>query len=209
MSTTAIIGEMVAIGLLGSVWLVLLVINFLGPIPNTNLVDQLDKLNEWIVPISLVATLVWYQLGWVVNGMCFLLFETTWVKKLKRRLLDEAGLKNMEYEPVRAFVYQYASETFLSELNFDRTGMRIARTCTLNFIMISAMIALLPTPHLVSIVVLLLLAAASFADARRRTRRFYKEIVDTYNHLSKRSDIDQSATPPPSYSAIRTSSTGI
>ncbi len=192
MTTTAIVVEMLIIGLFAALWVVLCLLKFL-PLSLHSLVSGLDKAHDWSNGIIVVSTIAAYQLGWLVNALCAGFVELT----LATRVRDEKiyGAAGLTYDAVRAKVYQNASPQMHADLLLDRSVTRLARAGVLNF----ALICLASGGYGIDFCgargLLLLLSVGCGVQWYFRYKRYHKRMLTAYGEISSKPVPEGTATP--------------
>jgi len=176
MTTTSFIVEILVIGSIGSILFLLFFFGFSLADPK-DLIDGLVKLKEWsgLVTIGMVGLI--YQLGWLINGCSHGIFSLCFGKKMRERIFKKI---EPNYNIVRGFVYQKASDKVRSDLDMERSIVRISRSGAFNFGLIlisllingSSFIKFVPIP-------MVLLIGCSF-QWYYRLKRYYNKMIDFY-----------------------------
>ena len=182
MNTTAMIGEVITIGFLAAIWIILIILPITNITIDSEILENLfPYINVWVILLSFVVLLLFYQLGWIINGLCYYLMEHITEARRKERIKSEARIESsISYRQIRVFVYQHASQSLLTELNTDRAAMRIARTGILNFTLIAVALILFPGINAIYIIFPLAFAIMSIIESLRRSDRFYQQVIDSY-----------------------------
>jgi hypothetical protein len=179
MATTAIIVEMLIIGFFACVWILLMIVHWLG-IDATALFKEFSTLSGWSTPLTLAATAVFYQVGWTVN----------WISASITALLSEQRVRNrifladeLEYQNVRAVINQLGSTALHGELNAERSVIRLARSGAMNFLLTA--IAVLQFDELLLGALLLICSIVSGWQWRKRYMRYYRAILAAYKVIQQ------------------------
>lgn len=179
MATTAMIVEIVVIGVVSATWICLLLIRT-SPLGPAQLCDVMSGLSEWATATAIVATAFVYQLGWIMNGVCHGITTVICGRWLRDKEFREAGLP---YRKVRTAVYQRASADLRGDLGVDRTVTRLARAAAINFAILGGILLSMPTlPKSIGATVVCCAVAAAWQWADRHVR-YYRRMVDAYNEL--------------------------
>src|ERR1051325_5492741 len=101
MSTTTLIVEVVIIGFQALIWMVLIILVFLG----YDWID-LSKLKDWATPISLAVISISYTLGVIFNTVLNSLFTPLELKILASR---GSGMSQETLRYMRAYIIVYNS----------------------------------------------------------------------------------------------------
>ena len=102
MKTTSIIVEMLIIGFFGGIWIILFISKY-SSLNLINFINDYPEIKNWSALIALLAILVLYQLGWVINWISVILISFIANKKIRDPIfLDE----NTSYISARTIVYQ-------------------------------------------------------------------------------------------------------
>ena len=173
MSTTALIVEVLVIGVFACSWLGWVAIGALG-IDLGKVLQLLDAHKGFAPLVSVVVLAVFYQVGWMVNSLASALFEI-WPGKSDRNRIFIAN--QMECEAVRAMVYQNASQQILSDLAVDRSLVRLYRGGFLNFLILGLCSLIMADAKVLLTPSCFLFALGCFFQYRSRFARYYRRMI--------------------------------
>ena len=152
-----------------------------------NFLVILSNLKDWSTAITVFLILICYQVGWLVNGICFIIPDMVYLRRYKRKLLERRKV-DKSYGYIRGVVYQKASPQLLYDLNVDRTVLRLSRTGVLNFSLIGIFVLLIPQINSWISVLPFSLALASISQVVQRSQRYYHELTYVYKEMTKKGD---------------------
>lgn len=125
MSTTDLFVEIIIIGIGGLIWLILLILSFLG-----------HQWVPWDKAVSLTSLIpflaITYILGIAVDRISDQIFSI-WDKDLRRAQFSS----NEEYHFARNYIYTYANEKIIDLFEYGKSRIRISRAWSINFILIA------------------------------------------------------------------------
>lgn len=176
MATTALIVEILVIGILGLVWIILLVFQF-SDLDINQIGKILSGLKDWSALYTLLFIGVIYQLGWLINGLGFLFTNGLFEKKIRNKMFEEAKL---DYHAVRPTVYQNASPKVCSDMALERSIMRLSRSGIINFFLISVALILNGDSIYIFFPIALVLSFGCYAQWRYRYKRYYKRMIESF-----------------------------
>ncbi|RMD63312.1 hypothetical protein D6833_05800 [Candidatus Parcubacteria bacterium] len=136
MSTTTLFVEHLLIGIQATVWLSLLLLSILGiPSPSIRTVFS----TEWItVPVSLAII---YPLGIFVDNLADYLLKRTFLPRIRKVVYQREGCHLDSLTAMKVIVR--SKDVFVTNyLNYIMIRMRLARSTTLNFLLISLALVL-------------------------------------------------------------------
>jgi hypothetical protein len=183
MATTALIVEVLVVGVMALIWIVG-TLALLVPVPAEGVHTFMSFIRDFIPLLLLPVLAVTYTAGWLVN-----FFTERALKWLfEERLRDqEFGDKPGQYELVRITVLQRASSDLTNELLLDRHIVRLARGAALNLFMSAVVAAVYGLRgHTLGgwlAPVCLVAAAGSFAQWRTRYRSHNRKIKRIFDML--------------------------
>lgn len=132
MSTTALIAEILVIGFFASIWILLLLLRIsIVELPSG---EFLAMAANWATPLLVIGLAVYYQLGILINGLCWVLEIFTIRKIIRNKIFSQATL---DYNEVRTTVHHHASGYLQNEIMFDRAILRLTRAGALNFFIVA------------------------------------------------------------------------
>jgi len=180
MTTTALIVEMLVIGIFSLCWICLLL--FRIPILDiTTVTESMKSLKDWVPIITVIALGVTYQLGWMINSLSYAITEILGRgSKIRKKLFEDASL---EYEDVRALVYQEASTDARADLGVDRSVVRLARAATVNFAIIAIVLGSFLGKYIFIGIILLLCSIICYLQWYFRFKRYYRRMLKTYEQI--------------------------
>jgi hypothetical protein len=138
LATTSLFVEILVIGSIAEIWIALFLLSFVDiDVALTSSVVTLAEKFSTLLLFPLLA--LTYAIGWVINFLAERLFKPYFQTKLRDDVFKGAGVK---YTEARSIVVQNASEEVITEMEFDRHILRIARASVLNFVMIAIVLLL-------------------------------------------------------------------
>lgn len=181
MKTTAILAEMISIGCLALLWCCPIL---LAPYDLSEVSLDFSKYKELYALLAVTGFFVLFSVGWLVNGFCYWIAELFGLDRRRSQMETEMRERfhdeTITYDDIRSHVYQHAKDPLLTELNTDRTGMRIARTGVFNFLAFSVAILVVGFYPNVWLCLSGLFLWFSIVEHRRRTKRYYNQIKVLY-----------------------------
>lgn len=178
-NTVAEFGDMVLIGFTASLWLTLLLFR-----TSTLTIAQLREFGEfagsWATLIALAASLVFYQVGYLVNSFCHFIMMYT----LNRRPRDPM-YRHIDggYERVRACVQALAPPQSRQGIATERSMIRQARANTMNFLITAIVLFTWGGRAVVPAVIALAVCAAFLAQTVFAFRRYHRRVLNAYGLL--------------------------
>lgn len=179
MSTTAVIVELLIIGLFTSFWVLLLCLRF-SEFDLDVFKNQFSQASDWSAPLIVIAIAVFYQIGLLMNAVSYRV-----TKKLASQVIRDEIIPDVNYEFVRATVYQKGSADLLRDLGLYLSFVRLARSGTLNFFIIAISISLFGGRWIVVGIISLLLAIVTFFVWRNVFNTYYKRMKFAYQVITK------------------------
>ena len=129
MTTTAIFVEIVIIGLFGVVWIILLLTR-LSILNLTALASVARNAPDWSTLILVGIGAIAYQVGSLINTLCYGLMERVAGTRLRNSILKE------DQHVVRATLFSQGSSELIAELNSHLTYIRLSRAAIFNFLLL-------------------------------------------------------------------------
>jgi hypothetical protein len=125
-------------------------------------------------------------IGWVINFVTERIFKRFFQTNLRDQFFKNA---TVNYYEIRGLFFQKASKDAIEDLRFDRHILRIARSSTINFLLIGLVLFFHIKKHTNIIILLIifsyLMAFLSFLQWRARYKSMYSKMLDTYNVIEK------------------------
>jgi hypothetical protein len=181
MTTTSFIVEILVVGSIGSIWFLLFFFGFSLADPK-DVIDVLVKLKEWSGLITIGVIGLIYQLGWLINGFSYGILYPCFGKRMKESIFKK---KQLNYNIVRGLVYQKASDKVRSDLDMERSIIRISRSGVFNFGLISIALLINGSSFIkFAPVTVVLFIGCSFQWYYRFTR-YYVRMIDFYEVIQK------------------------
>jgi hypothetical protein len=193
MSTTALIVEMLVVGLQFGIWLLMIVMLVSG-LNFTELAQKLKDVEKFAAPLAFVGVGVLYTLGVVFDTLTALiedlvedkLFASAEQIPNRRELRQRLRLKDIE---------------LTQALDSDQYRLRLVRSTAFNFIPIAVIgsILVLTTSelrlyeHIVYVVLLLGLAVTAAYGWYRRRESYHRDRVEFYKALKKTLDAEDAS----------------
>lgn len=131
MSTTAVIVEILIIGIFTAIWVFFLCLR-LSLFDLQSFKDFASSSGNWATPLTFIAGAVFYYLGLIMNILGFRI-----TKKYSEKLFEGQNVTGKDYDYVRLTVYHKGSEELVSDLKFYLTIVRLARAGIINFLLIA------------------------------------------------------------------------
>jgi len=180
LNTTSLMAEIVVIGFFASIWIVALVVRPF--VHETVWLQEMLTNYESYAPLGIIALLIcWYQLGWILNGICWPMMDRLKYKKLKEEMSKDV---KGGYRAMCTEVYQHASTPFQHDLYTDRSVMRISRTGIVNFALIGISVLLIDTRLFWLATIFFSASVACTFQAFKRSTRYYAQIYDAYHRIA-------------------------
>lgn len=133
MQTTALVVEILVIGLLSLLGIILVVLG-LSEVQPQCILKILHELEAYMTIILVIVFAISYQLGWLVNSIAYYFAKLTYMKSVRRLVL---GNRAGNYDLMRDKVYLEASDNAVAKVKERMSEVRIARTGVLNILIIS------------------------------------------------------------------------
>jgi hypothetical protein len=176
MATTPIIVEMLIMGVFASVWMFIFA-ERCAILQVDQILELLVKGKDWSAAILFVSMAWCYQIGWLINTSCHGFAILFLERRIRNPIFERASL---QYEHVRATVYQKASADLRSDLGLDRSVVRLSRAGVLNFLLIGlALLFYCPPIRLIS-VVSFFFSLLCVLQWRQRYIRYHKRMIEGY-----------------------------
>ena len=184
MTTTSLIVEILVVGSIGSIWFLLFLFWF-SLVDPKDVIDFMVKLKEWsgLVTIGVVGLI--YQLGWLINGFSHGILYLCFGKKMRENIFKK---KDLSYNIVRGLVYQKASDKVRSDLDMERSIIRISRSGFFNFVLISIALLINGSSFIKFApvtVVLFIGCFGCFFQWYYRCKRYYGKMINFYEVIQK------------------------
>lgn len=176
MTTTSLIVEILVVGLIGSIWFLLFLFWFSLADPK-DVIDILVKPKEWngLITIGVIGLI--YQLGWLINGCSHGIFSFCFGKRIRERIFKKKGLN---YNTVRGLVFQKASDKVRSDLDMERSIIRISRSGAFNFGLISISLLINGSSFIKFAPITAVLFISCSLQWYYRLKRYYNKMFDFY-----------------------------
>lgn len=188
MSTTSLFVEILAIGAIADIWLCLIFLAIVSPSVSSisGIVQSSDGFSLLLAVPFLAVT---YVLGWTVNFLADTLFRRLYQRKTRDKMINEANLKDKDYVDIRSYFSQKASEKLIRDWEYTRHAIRMARSSTLNFIVMTGALLLHLNVHrqgiMVATALSIAIAAVAFWQARTLSRANYRRLMADYKMLKE------------------------
>ena len=184
MATTAVIVEILVIGLIGSIWLVLFLtgISVLDP---DSVYGCMVRLKDWSGLITFLAIGIIYQFGWLINGFSYGILRILLTKRMRDNIFKQ---RQLEYRNVRALVYQEASDKVRQDLDVERSVVRLSRAGIFNFFMISIALLINGNPFIKFVPLSFILFVGCCIQWHFRFVRYYNRMIDEYDVIKVRKE---------------------
>lgn len=133
MNTTLLFVEIFIAGLQALFWMCLLVFNLFGVISVPT--ETLEKLGDWTILLSALLFSFSYSLGILVDRVANTLFSF-WDRRIQAHYVLGSTFS------LSAIRFQLENEFLNKQLEYIRSRLRIARSSSLNFLLITVMLIL-------------------------------------------------------------------
>lgn len=183
MQTTALVVEILVIGLLALIGLVLVYFGISGMQPQ-GILKILIELKDYMAILILVVFAVSYQLGWLVNSIAYYFVKHTYMESVRSMVL---GQDADNYDHMRDVVYANASNNAVAKVKERMSEVRISRTGVLNILMIGLGCYLLGWKLYATLLVILSLFM--YVASRFAYKDYLKRIKHIYDDLSNKNKI--------------------
>lgn len=187
MSTTAVIVELLIIGLFTSLWIFLLCLRFSG-FEVDALKTHISQASDWSAFLTVIAVAVLYQLGLLMNAVSYRV-----TRKLASQVIRDEIMPGVNYEFVRATVYQKGSSDLLRDLGLYLSFVRLARSGILNFVLIAITLSLLGGRLIVFGIISFVLSIFTFFVWRSVFNTYYKRMKFAYQVICKQESAPSNA----------------
>jgi hypothetical protein len=187
MSTTAIIVEILIIGLFTSFWLFLLGLR-VSLFDFESIKSLASQIGPWSTPLLALAAAIVYQLGLLMNSVAYKITKN--VAKLELR---DNAVPDKSFEYVIAFVHQNGAEDVVREISLNLTFVRLARSGIINFFLIAVVMFLFGGKLALAGIFPLLLSIVSFPIWRLKYARHYRRIATAYQVIRDNTSISDQA----------------
>jgi len=179
MATTAVIVEILVIGLIGSIWLVLFLsgISVLDP---DSVYDCMVRLKDWSGLLTFLVIGLIYQFGWLINGFSYGILRFLLTKRMRDKIFEQ---RQLEHRNVRALVYQEASDKVRQDLDVERSVVRLSRAGMFNFLLISIALLINGSPFVKFAPFSLILSIGCGIQWYFRFARYYNRMIDDYDTI--------------------------
>ena len=133
MATTALIVEMIIVGVFGLVWMGMLVFKLFN-LDVSLIPDYLLLYKDWSTAVVLISIIVAYQLGWSLNQFSYFLGKRTFYNPVRLKVFKE-DYKN--FETIKATVLMQGSSYAIEKVKERLSAVRLTRSGAVNFFLIS------------------------------------------------------------------------
>lgn len=173
--------EILVTGVTACIWIVLVVVRIL--FPHTMIQQKLIEIfHSLSVGDLLVASIMMYNIGWVVHHLSEIILDGLFQTKYRRKLY-----KDEEFYVIRAVVFQVGSQSTMDDIKFDRHILRISRSNVLNFVILT-FVSLWYIPihkkfFITSTILCGVIALVSFFQWKNRYQSTYHKFQKIYNAI--------------------------
>ncbi|MDJ0774186.1 MAG: hypothetical protein QNJ49_12310 [Mastigocoleus sp. MO_167.B18] len=174
MATTALIVEIIVVGIFSSIWLLLLVFKCYSLDPFSTL-NWLSQYKDWSTFFLVIFLAVCYQLGWLINGLSYFISKRTFNKVIRDKILRCDAIN---YDLIRTTIFIKGSPFLLGKIREELSVVRLTRTATVNFLLISLMLFIYRSWILGTVV--LLIFVFSFIQAYGAYKQYCGRIFSAY-----------------------------
>jgi hypothetical protein len=179
MQTTAVIFEILVTGFFALSWIVLIVLKLLG-IDISLIGEYLKEYKEFSTLIILIAIVICYQIGWLINSFSHFIFDPTIGNKYRNKIFD-----GLNYDKVKIIFYQNAVGFLKDSIGIDRSVIRLARGGLINFPLIFLALEFWGGNYKKLSWLFLILAFMSFFQYRMRVKHYCNNMKYFYLVISK------------------------
>ncbi len=193
MSTTAIIVELLIVGLFSAVWIFLFCLR-LTVFTVDDIKTIIPQMSTWSAPLLFVAVATLYQLGIFLNALSDSLTRVVVLGMRKQMFSDQ------EYEYVRTVVYQKGADELVSDVKLLFSFIRLSRSGVVNFCLIAVAIFLFGGRIALFGFVPLFVAVYCISLYRGMTEIYYLRLKIAYQVIAESSSSDALAKTAPAIS---------
>jgi len=131
MSTTAVIVELLIVGVFSLLWLILFGLR-LSLVDVTQIKILFSRGGDWANLVLFLTVAIVYPLGMFVNAL-----SEEFTKRTVKGIKEKVFIHQENYERERADVYQHGSSELVQDLKLSFSAVRLARSGVLNFALIA------------------------------------------------------------------------
>lgn len=143
MATTALVVEILVAGLLALAWLLVIPAIFLFPAEAQSVAETLKEFSDYSLVLGGIVLAAAYTLGWLVNGITYLVAHLTYRKSLQHQVIGRSCTESLYKELRTTVLLDTSCEEVVKRLNAQTSVHRIARAGGLNFVALGTMVFIL------------------------------------------------------------------
>lgn len=180
MSTTALIVEILVIGCFSLIWIIINLLN----IYNVTLQEFgqiLIKYKDWSTALILFTIAVCYLLGWVMNLFSYFLMKKSLHKYIISKILKK---DTPNYDKIKFRVFHEGSANVYNKIKEELSVVRLIRSASINFLLISISIFLYGKWDLGTVI--LLVSLICFLEYLLIYNRYVSRIYISYKIIQKK-----------------------
>jgi hypothetical protein len=180
MATTVFFVEILAMGILTSIWVFLLLLR-IGILDLSALIASLPALKEWITPLLIAAGAVAYQLGSLMNTTSYGLMELISGRRMQRSLMSSVP----EFEKAYAIVMHKGSSELVKYIGDLLPYLRFARSAVFNFLFLGLVLISFGSQYRKAAIASLILSVVSYPIWRTIYRTRNADIKAAYEAIKE------------------------
>ncbi len=197
MNNVAVVSmETLVTGITATIWIVLLIIRIV--FPQSDIPDVLNKLfNSLSTGNLLISSILMYNIGWIIHHLSEIILDTIAQTKYRRTLYNDE-----DFYTIRSKVFQKGSTSVMDDIRFDRHVLRISRSNTLNFLMLSIiLISYIPInsrvsiPVLIATIIFTIISWHQWVDRYKATYKKFMQLYAAIEEKNKPSEKKVTITP--------------
>jgi len=133
MATTALIVEILVVGVFGLIWVGLFVFKFFG-LEVSTISNWLIQYKDWSTGAVLIFAAISYQLGWSINQFSYFVSRKKLNKSIRKKIFKE---NYDDYDLIKTTVFLKGTTPILDSIQERFSILRLTRSSSLNFLFIS------------------------------------------------------------------------
>lgn len=191
--TGALVVEVLLAGAMSFIWILLLVVRIIEPTP-----EQIKSAFQFVSSASAIFFTLFagtsYVLGWAISFLAESLMDPLFQSRYRDKYYSSLGLNFFD---VRSRVFNNCPDHVIKDIEYDRQLIRIARSNSLNFTMISLVVfsfvsvSEIATKLKFTISALsLIFSILSFCQWRFRYKSTFAKFFDLYRELITNEDFN-------------------
>lgn len=185
---SSLVIEVLLAGSVASIWIILIFIGVLEPSQNAidNLLASLSHVSSFFLLIYIGLA---YVIGWGVSFLAEITLDPLFQNRYRDKYFGE---QKISFFTVRSLVFQFGSNEVISDIQYDRSLLRIVRSNVFNFLILSiTLITLLATKKydarvlITTMTISLVFSVVSFFQWKFRYKATFKKFMNYYEVISK------------------------